>query len=75
MYEQVVKCQKCQSERSPDLKIPCRTCGARSTVFGYLYEHEVKTFTWASAAVSVFVLLACISTIIFLVIQYLIVSR
>jgi hypothetical protein len=75
MYEQVMTCQKCQSGRSADLKSPCSTCGARSTIFGYLYEHEFKTFLWAIIIVSVFIIIACVSGLVFLATQSFLLSN
>ncbi len=69
MYEQITTCKKCQSARSTNLKLPCESCGAHFTIFGYLYEHEFKTFMWATTIILVFACLACIAGTIFLTAQ------
>lgn len=75
MYEQMTTCKKCQSARSPDLKSPCATCGAHATLFGYLYDHEFKTAMWATIIISGFIFLACLSGVIFLTAQSLLLTK
>ncbi len=69
MYDQTSSCKKCNSSRAQDLRIPCGACGARSTMFGYLYDHEYKNLLWGVIIVSVFICLACVAGAIFLTLQ------
>ena len=69
MYDQSTICKKCQSTRVQDLKIPCGSCGARSTLFGYLYEHEYKNLLWGATVIAVFICLACVAGAVFLALQ------
>ncbi len=74
MYEEALICQKCHNTRTADLKMPCDSCGARSTIFGYLYQHEFRAFLWATVTIVVFIILAIIAGIIFFVYQRLLIS-
>ena len=75
MYQEEVFYPKCHNTRKADLKIPCETCGAFSTIFGYLYQHEFRVFWWAIVIIILFVVLAIVSGIIFLVYQRLLISQ
>jgi hypothetical protein len=75
MYQEEVICQKCQNTRKVNLKIPCESCGARSTLFGYLYLDEYRVFLRATIVILLFVVLAVIASVIFLVYQRLLISE
>ena len=76
MQDQVVICRKCHNNRTADLKTPCDSCGASRTIFGYMYQHEFRTWSRATVAILAFVFLAILLGIGFLVYQgYLIASK
>lgn len=70
MYSEVTTtCNKCQSHRSANLKEACQSCGARKTIFGYLYEHEYRNYIWGGAIITAVLILACIAGVAFLATQ------
>lgn len=75
MYEQPILCKKCHSARAADQKVPCSTCGARATFFGYQSENDFKTFRWATIIILSFVILACLSGVAFLVFQGILLAK
>lgn len=70
MQDQVVICPKCHNDRTADLKLPCASCGASRTIFGYLYQHEFRTAFQATIAILTVVFLAVLLGIGFLVYQW-----
>jgi hypothetical protein len=75
MYSETVICQKCHSTRATNLKNPCGVCGAHKTIFGYLYEHEYRALFRASIVIGIFILIAIISSAIFLAFQWLLLAN
>jgi len=69
MQDQLVICPKCHNTRTADLKTPCDSCGASRTLFGYLYQHEFRTFFWAIVVILVVIFLAILLGIGFLAYQ------
>lgn len=70
MYEQTAICKRCASSRNVDMRTPCEMCGARQSLFGYLYEHEIQQLTAALIIVCVVILLAIITGAIYLFSQF-----
>ncbi len=70
MYEQTTICKRCASSRNADMRVPCEMCGARYTLFGYLYEHEIRQLTVSLVIIFTVILLAIITGAIYLFLQF-----
>lgn len=62
-----VTCPRCGTIRSGDMDLPCRSCGARRTMFGYQYEHEYRTLLKSIVILLIVILLVIISGIILII--------
>lgn len=63
-----VICPKCHHMRTAILKMPCEHCGARQTLFGYLWLHEYQGYMLIAISILVLILLAGLAALVFWVI-------
>lgn len=60
-------CSKCGNIRDSDINLPCPSCGARRTIFGYQYEREYRDMLKMIIVLLITILMVIISGIIFMV--------